>query len=212
MPKKKAHLLELVGVLLAHSTAGEVARRRFNRAAEQLMDEYGLPADARQALLTMDATKIGDFVRQEIINWQFPEREFPEDDADCKLPGAAGQIAGLYPMPNPEVRQVDPVTVPANAQGQKFTVYGEGFVRHVDANGTTRPCAVRLVSTAGTFDFEDGVNAAVKMGGSFRCSHVEVTAQTPPAGTYDVHVVNRVGPNPNDTVVLTQKPVKLTVQ
>ncbi len=199
MPDTKASLLQLVAALTAHGAHGEAARERFNRLPDRVMDEHGLPPDARLALLSMDMGKIGDFLKSELLVWKFPDREFPEIDTDCALPHGAAPLAGLYPMPTPELRAVNPEKGVAKAD-ETITVYGEGFVP---------PVALRLVGPGGTFDF-DGSNARVTLLGSFRCSRLEVALKLPEAkGSYSVRVVHRAGPN--EELVLSQNPLTFEV-
>ena len=185
---KTADLLRLIGVLTSRGLDGEQMRQRFNRLPDSVMDDFNLPPDARAVLSGMDPGKIGDFLKQELLNWQFPQGEFPPQDPDCAVPGMP-VVTTLYPVPLPQLRAVRPQNGAAGTQGFQLTVYGEGFLQSA---------TLKLIPTGGGASLNvTSQNAALQPQGTFRCSRLVATLTLPQAGAYGVHVINVFGSGAN---------------
>jgi hypothetical protein len=158
--------------LLSDLMHDDKLRRRFNAEPYTLMSEYGLSADARAALYTMDRDQIGDFVKDEIKVWPFPPGwDVTEEDPDC-------QGSGLYPDPKPTIIKVKPDN---KAQGKfELTIKGEGFTRDATVVLIHRATKATVIGTT------------PKVTGTYRCCHL--TAQfdfsTAAKGAYDIEVDN----------------------
>jgi hypothetical protein len=163
--------------LLSDMMHDDRLRRRFNAGPYVMMNEYGLSPEAQAVFYLMDRTKVGEFVKQEIINWPFPPGwDVIEADPDCAA------IAALYPDPQPLIYLAKPDTGASTSAALHVTVKGAGF---------SRDATVSLIDSGGTHIAGTGPTVS----GTYRCCHLRATFDLTKAapGGCTIEIINSPG-------------------
>lgn len=154
-------------------------RQEFNTDPEAVIKRYELTPAETKTLYTMDVQKVGDAVRQEIIDvdFDFLKKEFPRT-GEMFLP-ELDESAPEYPAPTPEIFRFRPKKAVAADGKFELNVFGQSF---------SRDAQIKLKPKTGM-----GPNLVVKghrVFGTFRCSHARGVVTPGATGTYTVQIQN----------------------
>jgi hypothetical protein len=185
MPKldpNATKLLRLVAQLTSPGLDGFLLRQQFNKLPINVMDAWGLPAEARNALTSMKWAQIGDYIKQELNDWGFPPGEFPEPDPECYIP-ASNLASAAYNMPDPQFKAVRPEVGPTGAAGFELTLYGEGLLLPLKVTFVPQTASTPVPPPF------DASNAVFTAEGTFRCGRIKMKCTLPAAADkYEVKV------------------------
>lgn len=159
--------------LLADLMQDRSLRTRFNRNPDRVMDQYGLPAHAREALVTMNRNHIATMIQEEFDEWGFPDdglEAHPEDEG----------VGPHYPDPDPAVFATTPRALDRNKPNQWKNRTRRGL--RIRGQSFSRNLAVTLQDAQdATYEFPGLGDPIVR--GTYRKSHVIVPMPpSPPAG------------------------------
>lgn len=174
-------LLEIV-----HDLVRDRGRRaQFNQDPEAFMTRYGLSAEARTALYTMDPEAIGLALGKELAGFQFEPGEFPA----CDWGESEQEVELLYPQPTPRTFGIEPKRAAAS-DGLEVTIWGQSFPEDATV----------------VFDPPLATNGQ-RRAGTYRCGRISVTLRSPAAGVHTVVVRSaRIG-----KTIGSNQPVQLTL-